>query len=481
MIKDSQDVVSTLLNIEEWQVFECKRANIKPAKLLETIVAFSNANGGTIVVGLEDPKKEKNVNKRLFGISESLDNVSSLKALIVKEIDPPLINYSFEEIEIKNIHKVDDILLIIKVSKSGDIHSLKNGDTFVRRGNQNQKIGASEITRLKYEKGSIQLEAEISNLSKFEDIDTDLLQQFKRDVRGKGSDDWQLLKDNGLALKKDRKYYLTKGGALLFTKNPSVSLSGKFGIKVSRFFGNTPTHTGSPNFVHRPFTIEGPLIVQISKAIEYFKDAVKSSPPKLSGSTFKSSLYIPESAFQEAITNAVVHRNYSIQNDIQVRFFDNRIEIESPGTYPGHVIPSNIRKERFARNPMIQRTLNRFDDAPNLDIGEGVDRMFKVMKQKNLYEPLFFPPTVLPNSVMVILFNEQKIEYWDTVSNFLDKNYKITNEEARKITGVSDSVKMSRQLKQWVDNGLLKKAQGKSKKDTYYYKSGQEFSNVLFS
>ena len=40
---------------------------------------------------------------------------------------------------------------------------------------------------------------------------------------------------------------------------------------------------------------------------------------------------------------------------------------------------------------------------------------------------------------------------------------------------------MSRQLKQWVDSGLLKKAQGKSKKDTYYYKSGQEFSNVLFS
>lgn len=73
------------------------------------------------------------------------------------------------------------------------------------------------------------------------------------------------------------------------------------------------------------------------------------------------------------------------------------------------------------------------------------------------------------------------MEAWDTVSNYLDKNLKITNEQARSITGITDTVKMSRLFKQWVENGLLKNAEGRSKRDMYYYKSGQELSAVLFS
>lgn len=64
--------------------------------------------------------------------------------------------------------------------------------------------------------------------------------------------------------------------------------------------------------------------------MDYFRSIVKSAPPKLKGATFNSSILIPERAFQEVVTNAVIHRNYAIQNDIQVRIFDDRIEVESP-------------------------------------------------------------------------------------------------------------------------------------------------------
>lgn len=67
-----------------------------------------------------------------------------------------------------------------------------------------------------------------------------------------------------------------------------------------------------------------------------------------------------------------------------------------PGIYPGHIIVS-IRNERFARNPIILRTLNHFQSAPNPDIGESVDRMYKVMKKQNLYESLYIPSTIRPN------------------------------------------------------------------------------------
>ena len=366
---ENKDIVKIFLDTQEWQTFECKRAAIRPADLLETVVGFTNADGGFIVVGLEDPAKAQG-DKRLLGISENADNVSDFIKLIDKEIEPPLILWGKFELDITNTQGQPDKLLVLNIKKSNDVHSLKRGDTFVRKGKQNVKIG-------------------------------------------------------------------------------------------------------------RPFTIEGSLMKQIEQAIEYFRGIVKSSPPKLIGASFNPTFLIPEWAFQEAITNAVIHRNYFVQDDIQVRFFDDRVEVESPGTYPGHITVENIRAERFARNPLILRTLNRFQTAPNLDIGEGVDRMFKVMKEQNLYEPLFFPPTSRPNTVLLILLNLQKIEFWDTVSKYLDENYRITNKEARDITGEGDTIKMSRLLKLWAAKDLLEKIDSKFKGGVFYKKAGVNVSKKL--
>ncbi len=51
--------LSRLLSTQEWQVFECKRARIRPGDALAPIVAMANAEGGTFVLGLEDPQKAK--------------------------------------------------------------------------------------------------------------------------------------------------------------------------------------------------------------------------------------------------------------------------------------------------------------------------------------------------------------------------------------------------------------------------------------
>ena len=468
---NDNEIVKIFLDTHEWQTFECKRAAIEPVKLLETAVAFANIEGGYIVVGLEDPLKAEG-NKRLLGISENPDNISEFLKLIEKEIEPPLNLWGKFELDITNVNGQPDKLFVVSVKKSNDVHSLKRGDTFVRKGRQNVKIGSTEIMRLKYEKGAIKFESEKSGITTLEDLDTTLLNLYKKDTLSEGFDDWQFLKDNGLAVSQSGKFELTKAGALLFSKNPSVVLKNKCGIKISHYYGTKPSHTGKPNFITRPFTVEGPLLKQIEQAIVYFRNIVKNSPPKLSGAAFNPTFLVPEWAFQEAITNAVIHRNYFVQDDIQIRFFDDRVEIESPGTYPGHITVENIRTERFARNPLILRTLNRFQIAPNLDIGEGVDRMFKVMKEKNLYEPLFFPPTIRPNSVLLVLLNLQRVEYWDTVSKYLDENYRITNKDARSITSITDTIKMSRQLKQWVAKGLLEKVDSKFKGGVYYKKVG---------
>ncbi|MFH1191088.1 MAG: RNA-binding domain-containing protein [Candidatus Omnitrophota bacterium] len=479
-VMNDKELLDILLGYQEWQTFECKRAAVQPSKLLETIVAFVNTDGGIIAIGLEDPSKFDGV-KRLIGISENPDNVSEVLKLISKEIHPPLPSLSNIEVSIKNTKNIDDKLILIKVIKSNDVHSLRNGDTFVRRGNQNIKIGSLEIIRLKYEKGAIKFEDEASGISSLDIIDKELLIRYKSDNQSKEQDDWRFLKDNGLAVDKDGKFELSNGGVLLFAKNPTIALSSKCSIKISHYYGvkQAALSATEPKFVRKPYSIEGPLLYQIEKAVSYFKDVVSQSPPKLKGSTFNPTILIPETAFQEAVTNAVIHRNYSIQNDIQIRFYDDLIEIESPGTYPGHITINNIRSERFARNPLIVRTLNRFQSSPNLDIGEGVDRMFKAMIEQNLYDPIYSHPSVFPNSVFLFLINLHKVEHWDTVSNYLDKNYKITNVEARKITGINDTLIMSRQLKLWVDKGLISKI-GIGKRNIFYKKPGQEIYSGYF-
>lgn len=475
-----QEIVQLFLDTKEWQSFECKRAAVQPAKLLETVVAFANTDGGYIVIGLEDPAKATG-KERLIGISENEDNVSDVLKLIDKEIDPQLKLWSKFELEVGNIDGIKDKLCVLNIGKSNDVHSLKKGDTFVRRGKQNVKIGSSEIIRLKYEKGSIRFEDENTTLNILDDLDMQLLEKYKLETQSQNQDNWQFLKDNGLAKSEKDEFYLTKAGVLLFSKNPSITLKSKSSIKISHYYGTKPTYSGEPNFVTRPFTLEGPLLYQIEKTLDFFRELVRMSPPKLTGSVFKSSFLIPEWAFQEAVANAVIHRNYSIQDDIQIRFFDDRIEIESPGSYPGHVTVGNIRTERFARNPLILRTLNRFQSAPNLDIGEGVDRIFKVMKERNLYEPIYFPPAVRPNSVLLFLFNLQKMEYWDSVSKYIDENFSITNSKARAVTGVTDTLKMSRFLNVWVNKGLLEKVSKGYKGDTFYKKPGAEVPQISFS
>jgi len=61
----------------------------------------------------------------------------------------------------------------------------------------------------------------------------------------------------------------------------------------------------------------------------------------------------PHETLHEIITNAVLHRDYSIPVDVHVRIYDDRIEVESPGRLPGHVTKQNILDEQSARNPKI--------------------------------------------------------------------------------------------------------------------------------
>jgi len=112
-----KELVELILNKNEWQSFECKRAAIRPSKLLETVSAFSNTEGGIIALGLEDPKKAEGV-ERLIGINENHDNVSEFLKLLDKELVPPVFQWTSHYVEVINVKKKTDQLLLISIEKN---------------------------------------------------------------------------------------------------------------------------------------------------------------------------------------------------------------------------------------------------------------------------------------------------------------------------------------------------------------------------
>lgn len=86
------------------------------------------------------------------------------------------------------------------------------------------------------------------------------------------------------------------------------------------------------------------------------------------------------------VINSIAHRNYSIkETDIQIKMFNDRITVESPGILPGIVRLNNLRTVHFSRNPNIARFLHEYDYVQ--EFGEGIDRMFNEMAATGLPAP----------------------------------------------------------------------------------------------
>ena len=114
---------------------------------------------------------------------------------------------------------------------------------------------------------------------------------------------------------------------------------------------------------------------------------------------------VPEDAWLEGLVNAAVHRSYSNQGDhIHVDIFDDRIEITSPGRFPGQVdIDDVLAIRRLARNPRIVKVC--FDLKICKEMGEGIKRIFKEMRDADLDDPLY---TQTDSSVTLTLSTEAR-------------------------------------------------------------------------
>ena len=264
-----------------------------------------------------------------------------------------------------------------------------------------------------------------------------------------------------------------RAAVLLFAEEPGgllAALQTRRDVRVFHYRGNRIEPGAVPNLLKPPRTISGPLPAQIARASAYVLDELAAGLT-LAASGFKTVHRYPERVIKEAITNAVIHRDYRLNRDIQIRIFDNRIEIESPGLFPGTITPANVnRAGSFARNPLIARNLREFPEPPNVDAGEGVRMLFAEMRAANLYPPFYAENRDAKQpAVVVSLLNEERPPVWEQVSDWMERNGALANSDLCRIAAV-DTLKASKMLKRWVEQGVLTRDDSGGKRHTVYRK-----------
>jgi ATP-dependent DNA helicase RecG len=196
----------------------------------------------------------------------------------------------------------------------------------------------------------------------------------------------QLLLARRLAEQKDNKLILNRAGVLLFAKNPCLWFP-RADLRFLRYEGTT-AETGPRMNLVKDIRLELPLFKLLDEAFRVVGGQLREFTRLVKGGKFETTPEYPEFAWQEALSNAVIHRAYNITGtDIHVKMFDDRLEVESPGKLPGLVRLHNMREIHFSRNPLIARVMAEMKYMREL--GEGVDRMIREVEQMGLEPPVF--------------------------------------------------------------------------------------------
>ncbi len=467
--------IEKILNIpEETQTIEFKRLSGSKVvkKIIQTIVAMANTDGGTIILGIEDPEKTKLKGmERVFGIEE---NKVLFDAIFheLKNIVPPISNLKPNIIEVSK-NKSIALLNIPKATEC--FYSIEN-QVWIRLHKSNKMLTTHEVIKFNYAKGFEKADRELV------DVDLELLNtKYFNDWRSKRKIDSGEIKDilfqTGLARKNAKGVIMpTRAAVLLFAKFPTELLETKCAVRVIQLKGTVEKFEKTPNYLEKPETIGGPVVDVIRKTQEYVLNLMRSGIAIHSG--FVNKYKIPERAILEAITNAIIHRDYHIKRDIEIRIFEDRIEFLSPGLFPYNITKTNIGHVRSDghRNDLLVKHLREFPEPPNLDLNEGVRSMRAQMNSQNLYPPIFITYPIYEDSVQVILFNENQPSEWEKIRKYLEQYKYIDNKTARIITGEIQVYKVSRLFRKWVDKGLLLKivAESKNPRDTKYKLSNVE-------
>ncbi|MDD5966333.1 MAG: ATP-binding protein [Blautia sp.] len=336
--------IKEILANEEMQIFDRKSINIEPRALAIPIVAFANADGGTVAIGISDKTR------RIEGIDYEIQKLNELLR-VPFDFCVPTVKAEIEKVPCIDFKGRNNHVLLMHIEPSMEVHANQADEVFMRVGDKSKKLTFDERTQLMYDKGERFFEDKPVSDANLDDIDMEFVEKYV----------------DKIGYSKSAMEYLKENKGFVKEKNNQIQIS--------------------------------------TAAISYLDTQIKEKTYLGEDGIFVTEEEYPKFVRQELIVNAVTHRDYSIRGtDIQIKMFDDRIVVESPGKLPGLVKIDNIRHTHFSRNPKIAEFLKTYNFVK--EYGEGVDRMCKELETAGLQDPeyrinVFLLQTTIRNSSLL--------------------------------------------------------------------------------
>ncbi|OGV66337.1 MAG: hypothetical protein A2498_15315 [Lentisphaerae bacterium RIFOXYC12_FULL_60_16] len=175
--------------------------------------------------------------------------------------------------------------------------------------------------------------------------------------------------------------HLKVAGLLLFGRNPQQSLTQAM-VRCARFKGTAETH-----FIDMK-VIQGNIVDQLEQAMTFIERNIRMGA-EIKGLRREDQWEYPLDALREALVNAICHRDYASTANVQVRIFDDRLEIWNPGELPAGMTVDDLRREHESK-PRNRLIANAFFLIKYVEqFGTGTRRIIDDCRSKGLPEPEF--------------------------------------------------------------------------------------------
>lgn len=356
------------------------RERARPDELAETLAAFANGRGGTLVLGVSGRTRA-----RLEGVAD----VAAARDLVLEAAlvcTPPLI------LPLPRAATLGQATLLVAEVPAGlsQVYAV-HGKYLRREGGTNQPLAPDALRRLLLERGDVGWERHVPVGVSLAELDPAKLSAYAHRI---GPDAEQaplaLLERRGCVCRQDgagapddagsASFSPTNAGLLLFARQVEARFP-QAEISLVHYRGRDMADAFERE------DVRDTLVEAVRRAERWLMEHMRKGS-RMVGLERQDWTQFPPGAVREALVNAVAHRDYSVRGEgIRVSLFSDRLEVYSPGRLPGHVTVENIVEERFSRNESLVQVLADYGLIERL--GYGIDRMLRQMAEAGLPPPSF--------------------------------------------------------------------------------------------
>ncbi len=345
----------------------------------EALVAFANADGGELLIGVED-------DGTITGVDHSDTEIENMLSAPVSHVHSgntlPLVYAIKIMIEDKRV-------LFFSVNKgTSEIYQLPDGKCMRRKDKTTVPVTFRQITFDRQEIRSREYDRQFVDGATVADLDIPYVQAIA-DSYIPGLSVERYLQQTGLAEYTPNGIRLRMAALLLFAKDIQ-RWHPRSQVRILKVSG-TEFKSGEHYNVTSDEIVRGNIFQLVEQSWEHLRPFLAYKTEFSPDAKFEQKYIYPEWTCREGMINAIAHRDYSIQNGIEIYIFDDSMKIKSPGALLSTLTLKNLEELQGAhesRNVFVAKILR--ENRYMRELGEGIQRMFELMEQRELKKPILY-------------------------------------------------------------------------------------------